>query len=166
MKKSRLKNLTLLGKAKTLYPKSPDIARLETFDNAVCRDYDVKFETDEFTSMCPVTGQPDFAGIQIEYIPAKKCIESKSLKLYLFSFRNVGMFAEDIANRILDDIVKTAKPKKAKVTVVFKARGGIGITVEAKYGEQITKDEKCGTKDGKHGAGNENGKQGKGFKGL
>ncbi len=134
MKESRLKNLTLLGKAKTVYPKSPDNAGLETFANIINRDYNIKFETDEFTSICPVTGQPDFARIEIEYIPAEKCIESKSLKLYLFSFRNVGMFAEDIANRILDDIVKTARPKRAKVTAVFKTRGGIGITVEARDG--------------------------------
>ncbi|MDD5645021.1 MAG: preQ(1) synthase [bacterium] len=134
MKKSRLRDLTLLTKAKTAYSKSPDNAKLETFDNGVTRNYNVKFETDEFTSICPVTGQPDFARIEVEYVPGKKCIESKSLKLYLFSFRNKGMFAEDIANRILSDIIKAAKPKKAKVTAVFKARGGIGITVEAKYG--------------------------------
>ncbi|MEA3347321.1 MAG: preQ(1) synthase [Candidatus Auribacterota bacterium] len=132
MKKSRIKGITLLKKGKTAYPDSPDKAKLETFENIAKRDYMVRFESSEFTSICPVTGQPDFARIEIEYVPGRRCIESKSLKLYLFSFRNTGMFAEDIANRILNDIDKAAKPKRAKVIARFAARGGIGITVEAK----------------------------------
>ncbi len=143
MKKTRIRGITLLKKGQTPYPDSPDKAKLETFENITKRDYTVRFESSEFTSMCPITGQPDFARIEIEYMPGRRCIESKSLKLYLFSFRNTGMFAEDIANRILDDIDKSAKPKRAKVIARFTARGGIGITVEA---EKNSKEKNASTK--------------------
>ncbi len=126
--------LSILKQGKTKYPENPEEARLETFDNpAADNDYHVEFETSEFTSLCPITSQPDFAKILISYKPDKKCIESKSLKLYLFSFRNYRGFAEKIVNRILNDLVKPSKPKEAKVTGYFTQRGGISIKVEAVY---------------------------------
>lgn len=113
-------------------PASPDAATLETFPNPYPdRDYTICFECPEFTSLCPVTGQPDFGKITIAYVPRKRCIESKSLKLFLGSFRNEGSFAESITNRIRDEIVKTCKPRKLTVTGDFTARGGIAIRVVA-----------------------------------
>ena len=125
--------LTQLGR-KIPLPKSPDAATLETFTNPYPdRDYTIVFDCPEFTSLCPVTGQPDFGTITIEYVPAKRCIESKSLKLFLGSFRNEGSFAETITNRIRDEIVKTCKPRYVKVTGSFTPRGGIGIRVTAEH---------------------------------
>jgi len=133
MNKARIKGLKLLGK-KVKLPSSPDEAKLEVFENAYPqRDYWIQFSCPEFTSICPVTGQPDFGKIIIQYIPDRKCIESKSLKFFMFSFRNYGSFAEDIVNRILEKVIKVAKPRKAKVTGEFVARGGIAIRVEAEY---------------------------------
>jgi 7-cyano-7-deazaguanine reductase len=115
-------------------PGSPDEARLETFPNShPDRDYTIRFDCLEFTSICPVTAQPDFGKITIEYVPNRRCIESKSLKLYLGSFRNHGSFAETIVNRIRDDIVKTCRPRRLTVTGDFTPRGGIGIKVIAVY---------------------------------
>lgn len=126
------KGLTLLKRSVSKYPDSPDKARLEAFKNAYLdRDYWVQFDCPEFTSLCPVTSQPDFGRITIRYIPDKLCLESKSLKLYLFSFRNHGTFHEEAVNRILDDIVKIIKPRKIIVKGEFNPRGGISITVEA-----------------------------------
>ncbi len=126
--------LTILSQGKTVYPDSPDNASMETFANKCTnRDYVVEFDCPEFTSMCPVTGQPDFAKIKITYIPDLKCIESKSLKLYLFSFRNVGMFHEEITNRILDDLVKACQPRWARVRGIMNRRGGITIDVTAEH---------------------------------
>ena len=137
MLKGRMNKLTILGKSKIKYPASPDKAKLETFENKYSkRDYWVSFDCPEFTSMCPVTSQPDFGTIIIRYIPDKKCIESKSLKLYLFSFRNSATFHEEAVNRILDDIVKACNPRKASVTGEFRPRGGISICVEASYPEE------------------------------
>lgn len=124
--------LTLLGSRATDYPTDPSRARLETFANSHCeRDYWVTFECPEFTSICPITGQPDFGRITIRYIPDQRCIESKALKLYLFAYRNHGAFHEAVVNRILDDIVAACAPREACVTGVFRPRGGIAITVEA-----------------------------------
>ena len=124
----------MLGNAAVPVPDSPDRAVLETFENAYPdRDYWVHFECPEFTALCPVTGQPDFGHISIRYVPDKLCVESKSLKLYLGSFRNRGTFNEEAVNRILDDVVAATKPRKASVTGHFNARGGIAITVEATY---------------------------------
>ena len=95
--------------------------------------YLARFICPEFTSLCPITGQPDFARISITYIPDLNCLESKSLKLYLFSFRNSGMFHEEITNRILDDLVAACKPRWARVRGVMNARGGISIEVIAEY---------------------------------
>ncbi len=97
-------------------------------------DYWVHFECPEFTSLCPVTGQPDFAVIHIDYIPAEKMVESKSLKLYLFSFRNHGDFHEDCVNIIMKDLIKLMAPKYIEVTGYFTPRGGISIYPYANYG--------------------------------
>lgn len=127
-------DLTLLKQSKSKYPCSPNKARLEAFKNTYHkRDYWINFDCPEFTSLCPVTNQPDFGHITIRYVPNKLCLESKSLKLYLFSFRNHGTFHEEAVNRVLDDIVKTIKPRKAIVKGEFNPRGGISITVEATY---------------------------------
>jgi 7-cyano-7-deazaguanine reductase len=134
MAKNDFENLTLLKQGCTQYPDSPDKAKLENFLNRhTSRDYTIEFSCPEFTSLCPITGQPDFAKISITYIPDGKCIESKSLKLYLFSFRNSGMFHEEITNRILDDLVAACEPRWARVRGVMNARGGISIEVIAEY---------------------------------
>jgi 7-cyano-7-deazaguanine reductase len=110
------------------------IKLLETFKNQNPeRDYTVKHSAPEFTSLCPKTGQPDFAVIVIEYIPDKLCVELKSLKLYLNSYRNDGIFFESVTNKILDDLVKVCKPRYMVVTAEFNVRGGILSTVEAEY---------------------------------
>ncbi|MGC8658351.1 MAG: preQ(1) synthase [Desulfomonilaceae bacterium] len=128
--------LTILSSSKQEYPSSPDMARLETFPNRYPnRDYVIRFDCPEFTSVCPITGQPDFAHIVITYVPNLKCIESKSLKLYLFSYRNLGMFHEEITNRVLDDIVEACAPKWARVVGTMNPRGGIGIKVLAEFSE-------------------------------
>lgn len=126
----KLTGLTLLKKGETRYPTSPDEAVLETFANAnPQRNYWISFETSEFTSLCPITGQPDFATIKIEYIPEALCVESKSLKLYLFSFRQTGTFYEEIVNRIYTDLSETLKPRQLVVNGTFTARGGITSSV-------------------------------------
>ena len=114
---------------------------LETFQNPnPRRDYTIHFECPEFTCLCPRTGQPDFATIRIEYIPDKFCIELKSLKLYLWSYRNQGAFHEAVTNQILDDLVNAAKPRRAKVEGDFYVRGGIHTTVTAEFGGEKTED--------------------------
>lgn len=126
--------LTLLGRKVKRPPVSPDEARLETFDNAYPRrKYWIHFLCPEFTALCPITGQPDFGVITLDYVPNRCCLESKSLKLYLFSFRNVGTFHEEAVNRILDDVVKACRPRQARVTGKFNPRGGIALTVTAEY---------------------------------
>ena len=130
------KGLKVLGSKQTVYPKEPDKKILETFENKYPkREYTVEFRCPEFTSLCPKTGQPDFAEIVITYTPEKKCIETKSLKLYLFSFRTYGSFMEPITNRILDDLVAVCKPQWMRIDGAFNARGGIGINVTAEYDE-------------------------------
>jgi len=129
--------LTILRPGETTYPSSPDEATLETFDNAhPTRSYNVLLDCPEFTSLCPITGQPDFGRIVIDYVPAARCIESKSLKLYLYSFRNHGAFGEAIVNRVLDDIVAACSPKRATVRGSFTPRGGISIEVTASFPEE------------------------------
>jgi 7-cyano-7-deazaguanine reductase len=127
------KRLTLLGRSEAKIPSSPEEARLETFPNPAKRDYRIHFETDDFTSLCPVTGQADFARIEIEYIPDRVCVESKSLKFYLAAYRNVRAFNEAVTNRILDDFVRACAPRYAIVTAQFSARGGIALTVRAEH---------------------------------
>jgi 7-cyano-7-deazaguanine reductase len=127
----KLTGLTLLKKGETRYPTSPDEATLETFENAnQQRNYWIQFKTSEFTSLCPITGQPDFATITIEYIPEKRCVESKSLKLYLFSFRQTGTFYEEIVNRIYTDLFEQLSPRRLVVNGDFTARGGITSSVK------------------------------------
>ncbi len=107
---------------------------LETFANPnPGRDYVIRFDTAEFTCLCPRTGQPDFATIRIEYVPAELCVELKSWKLYLWSYRNEGAFHEAITNRILDDLVAATKPRRARVEGDFNVRGGIHTTVIADH---------------------------------
>ncbi len=97
------------------------------------RDYEIRFESPEFTCLCPMTGQPDFANIKISYVPDQLCVELKSLKLYLWSFRNEGAFHEAVTNRILDDLLAAVKPRKAEVVGDFLVRGGIHTVVIARY---------------------------------
>ena len=135
--------ITLLGKKKVNYHYDycPEI--LETFQNKHPEnDYWVKFNCPEFTALCPITGQPDFAKITINYIPNVKMVESKSLKLYLFSFRNQGDFHEDCINIIMKDLVKLMEPKYLEVKGIFTPRGGISIYPFANYGQPGTKYEK------------------------
>ena len=107
---------------------------LETFKNSHSdRDYEVEMECPEFTCLCPKTGQPDFAEIEIRYIPNKLCVELKSLKLYLWSYRNEGAFHEKVINNILDDLVEVSSPRWMEVIGAFNVRGGIHTTVSASY---------------------------------
>ncbi|MDY6248304.1 MAG: preQ(1) synthase [Prevotella sp.] len=113
---------------------------LETFENKhPDNDYWVRFNCPEFTSLCPITGQPDFAEIRIAYVPAERMVESKSLKLYLFSFRNHGDFHEDCVNTIMKDLVRLMQPKYIEVKGIFTPRGGISIWPYANYGKPGTK---------------------------
>ncbi|MFA6469013.1 MAG: preQ(1) synthase [Bacteroidota bacterium] len=123
-----LKSLSLLGK-----DASPQ-KKLEVFSNHhTNRDYTVTLTTEEFTTLGPVNRQPDFATLQIEYVPDKLIIESKSLKLYLQSFRDEESFYEHVVNVILDDLVAALKPRRCKVTAAYAVRGGIAMTVETEY---------------------------------
>lgn len=134
----RFRDLTLLKANERRYPASPEEARLECFDNLYPEnDYIVTFDCPEYTSLCPVTGQPDLGHIVIRYIPDRKCIESKSLKLFLFSFRNTNTFHEESVNRILKEVVDACSPRKAEVTGIFRPRGGIAIRVKAVFGGKI-----------------------------
>ena len=134
------KNLTLLGSKQTIYPTEYNPELLETFDNKNPElDYWVRFNCPEFTSLCPITGQPDFAEIRIAYIPSERMVESKSLKRYLFSYRNHGAFHEDCVNRIMKDLIALMDPKYIEVTGYFLPRGGISIYPYANYGRKGTK---------------------------
>ena len=109
---------------------------LETFPNTNPeRVYEIRFECPEFTCVCPKTGQPDFATIRIRYLPAESCIELKSLKVYLWSFRDVGAFHEAVTNRILDDLVGACSPRFMEVEGDFMVRGGIHTVIVARHGE-------------------------------
>ena len=125
---SDLNGLTLLGRD------AKPTKKLETFPNRHPeRDYVVTLKTEEFTCVCPATGQPDFANLTIQYIPGKRIVESKSLKLYLWSYRDEGVFHEHVTNVILDDLVSVLKPRWCKITAEFAVRGGVSITVEAEH---------------------------------
>ena len=125
-------DLKLLGKASPGFPETPAVETLDTFPNRYPqRDYWIRFASADFTSLCPVTGQADFAHITIDYVPDVLCIETKSLKFYLSSFRNTRSFNEEIANRILEDLVAACSPRKIFVRGEFASRGGISVTVEA-----------------------------------
>lgn len=127
-------SLNLLGRSEHRLPASPDEARLETFPNRTPgRHYTIHLSAPDFASLCPVTGQPDSAHIEILYIPDSLCVETKSLKFYLASFRNHASFNESIVNRILDDLVTAAAPRQAIVRGRFAPRGGIQLTCEARH---------------------------------
>ena len=108
--------------------------KLETFPNpAANRDYRIHLEIPEFTCLCPMTGQPDFATLEIDYVPERRCVELKSLKLYIWSYRNRGAFHEAVTNRILDDLVRAIAPRFMRLTARFNVRGGIYTTVSAEH---------------------------------
>ena len=135
-------NLQALGR-KSEIPNDYNPSVLETFENQHPeRDYWVQLNCPEFTTLCPITGQPDFAELRIMYIPDQRMVESKSLKLYLFSFRNHGDFHEDCVNIILDDLVRLMDPRYIEVLGLFVPRGGISIHPFANYGRPGTKYER------------------------
>ena len=142
-----LDQLKQLGSQNTKYTYDYDPSLLERIPNKHAdRDYFIKFNCPEFTSLCPITGQPDFATIHIDYIPDVKMVESKSLKLYLFSFRNHGAFHEDCVNIIMKDLIKLMDPKYIEVTGIFTPRGGISIYPYCNYGRPNTKFEQLAEK--------------------
>ena len=131
-----LEGVTLLGNQNTKYETDYNPSVLETFVNKHPQsEYLVTFNCPEFTSLCPKTGQPDFAKIIINYIPREDMVESKSLKLYLFSFRNHGDFHEDCVNIIMKDLIKLMNPRYIEVIGIFTPRGGISIYPFANYGD-------------------------------
>ncbi|MCI2082715.1 MAG: preQ(1) synthase [Bacteroidales bacterium] len=132
-----LKGVTHLGEGRTAYPSDYDPSVLETFVNKhQDNEYAVHLECPEFTCLCPKTGQPDFATIKINYIPNVRMVESKSLKIYLFSFRNHGDFHEDSVNVIMKDLVALMDPKYLEVIGIFNTRGGISIYPFANYADE------------------------------
>jgi len=135
MKKDDTGSLTQLGSAKTKYVyDKPAPELLETFPNAAQhREYTTEFIFNEFSSLCPKTGQPDFATISIRYSPKKLCIETKSLKLYFLSFRQAGAFMETIVNNMLDELVQVCEPQWMVITGDFNVRGGTAIKVVAEH---------------------------------
>ncbi len=138
-----VEGLSFLGEKNVGYPSvyTPEV--LETFENRHQEnDYWVKFNCPEFTSLCPITGQPDFATIYISYVPDVRMVESKSLKLYLFSFRNHGDFHEDVVNTVMKDLIKLMDPRYIEVWGKFLPRGGISIDPYANYGRPGTKYER------------------------
>jgi 7-cyano-7-deazaguanine reductase len=115
-------------------PSVVDVAALETFPYEYPgKDITVIIETDEFTAVCPFSGLPDFGSIRIEYLPQDLCIELRSLKYYLFSYRSVGVYQEHLVNRIMEDLVQSCRPKWMKVTADYKVRGGIHTVVSREY---------------------------------
>jgi 7-cyano-7-deazaguanine reductase len=139
MESRKNEGLQQLGRP-TQYSKTYNPSVLEAFENRhQDHDYWVRFNCPEFTSLCPITGQPDFAEIRISYIPDVRMVESKSLKLYLFSFRDEGAFHEDCVNIILKDLVKLMDPKYIEVTGFFTPRGGISIYPYTNYGRPGTR---------------------------
>ena len=124
----------LLGKNVHNPPEDPKDAQIDTFSNEFKeRHFMIQFDCHDFTSLCPITGQPDFAEIRIKYIPAELCIETKSLKYYLHSYRNFKGFNEKIINTVLNDLSDAVKPKWMRVEGKFAARGGIVLTTVAEY---------------------------------
>jgi len=125
----------MAGSSKGAAARMPDFShKLETFDNRYPgRDYKIQIVAPEFTSVCPKTGQPDFGTITITYTPRAKCIELKSLKMYLQSYRNEGIFYENVTNAILDDLVAVLAPQWIKIEAAFSPRGGITETVTAQH---------------------------------
>lgn len=129
----KTKSLRLLGRSETRVPTAPSADILETFANPARRPYWIRFESADFTSLCPITGQADFAQIAIEYQPGKRCLETKSLKFYLASYRNERAFNEEVTNHILDDLVQACQPRSMIVKAEFASRGGIALTITAAF---------------------------------
>lgn len=129
--------LTKLGQRAAFRFERPEADILEAFPNRFPdRDYVVAFEHPEFTSLCPMTGQPDFGVIRLRYVPAERCVESKSFKLYLGAFRNHGAFMESLTNSIADDLSAFLKPRRLTVEGLFNPRGGTAISVRVEYMDQ------------------------------
>ena len=134
MSDKQFQDLTLLSKNENNYFTSPDDTKLESFENKYQqRDYWITFDCPEFTSLCPVTNQPDFGHITIKYIPDGRCVESKSLKMYLYAFRNHNTFHEEVVNRVLSDVIEACDPREAIVVGEFRPRGGIALKIEASH---------------------------------
>ncbi len=130
--------LKLLGHSEKRFPNKPSAAILETFPNRYPqRDYWIRFDCADFTSLCPVTGQPDFAKIRIEYVADALCIETKSLKFYLASYRDTRSFNEEVSNRIMEDLVTACQPRVLRVHGEFAARGGISVTVDVEHTQEV-----------------------------
>jgi 7-cyano-7-deazaguanine reductase len=133
---SKSHKVSLLGRSEARLPSKPDRKILETFPNRnKSRDFWITLDCPEFTSLCPVTGQPDFASMEIRYIADELCVETKSLKFYLASFRGTPSFGEDVVNRILDDLVAVLKPRAMQIEAQFAPRGGISLRVDVEYPE-------------------------------
>ncbi|MDL2272035.1 preQ(1) synthase [Desulfovibrio sp. OttesenSCG-928-I05] len=126
--------LNALGSPTAYRFDSPDASLLEAFPNRYPqRDYMIEFEHPEFTSLCPMTGQPDFATIRVRYVPGEKCVESKSFKLYMAAYRNHGSFMESLTNKIADDLIAVLAPRRMTVEGFFNVRGGTAITVRVEH---------------------------------
>jgi 7-cyano-7-deazaguanine reductase len=132
-KSSKPKGLSLLGRSERPTPRAPAAEILETFANPTRRPYWIRFETADFTSLCPITGQADFAQLKIEYLPGRRCLETKSLKFYLASYRNERAFNEAVTNHILDDLVRACAPQEMTIEARFASRGGISLTITASH---------------------------------
>ena len=137
MAKKSKGSFRLLGRSETRPPSTPSAEVLETFSNPARRLYWIRFESSDFTSLCPITGQADFAEITIDYQPGTRCLETKSLKFYLASYRNERAFNEEVANRILDDLVQACRPRKMRVRAEFASRGGICLTINASFPDDL-----------------------------
>jgi 7-cyano-7-deazaguanine reductase len=133
-RQARKASLTLLGRSENRLPTEVSASTLETFPNRnPQREYVISFDVEDFTSLCPITRQPDFAEIHVEYVPGLQCIETKSLKFYFASYRDCASFNEEVANRILDDLVSACSPRRMTVVAKFAARGGIRLSVRAEH---------------------------------
>ncbi len=131
-----VKTLHLLGHSTTKLPHAPGRKILETFPNRNSkRDYWITLQCPEFTVLCPVTGQPDFGAIVIRYVPDKLCVETKSLKFYLASFRSSHAFGEDVVNRIADDLIVVLRPRRLAVNAEYSPRGGISLCIAVEHPE-------------------------------
>lgn len=128
------RDFALLGRSEARLPAEPSREILEVFPNRNAqRDYWIELDCPEFSSLCPVTGQPDTAHLTIRYVPDERCVETKSLKYYLASYRNQPSFNEDIVNRIADDLVAKCEPRRLSITGSFAPRGGISLTVQLEH---------------------------------
>ncbi len=130
-------DLTLLGRSEASIPPKPSRETLEVFNNRnQTRDYWIELDCPEFSSLCPVTGQPDTAHVSIRYVPDRLCVETKSLKYYLASYRNEPSFNEDIINRVADDLIAVCQPRRLSITGSFSPRGGISLTVQIDHPQE------------------------------